>query len=241
MVGALLARGMLVGLVAAVLSFGFLKVAGEPALERALAFETHMHAGAGEPELVSRDVQAGLGLFTGVTVFGVALGGLFALVFALAYGRMGPYGPRAASALLAMSGFIALCLVPSLKYPANPPAIGDPATIDARTGLYFAMLAISVAAMAAAWMLRQRLARPCGAWNAAIIAGGAYLVAAVLVSLALPVVDEAPDGFPAVALWQFRLASLGAQAILWATIGLGFGALAERALTANRQARFETA
>jgi ABC-type nickel/cobalt efflux system permease component RcnA len=41
MVRALLVRGMLVGIVAGLISFGFLKLYGEPQLERALTFETH--------------------------------------------------------------------------------------------------------------------------------------------------------------------------------------------------------
>jgi hypothetical protein len=38
MVGALLLRGMLVGVFAGVLCFAFLKVAGEPSVDRAIAF-----------------------------------------------------------------------------------------------------------------------------------------------------------------------------------------------------------
>jgi hypothetical protein len=97
-----------------------------------------------------------------------------------------------------------------------------------RTQLYFSMIAFSLAAMVAAWMLRNRLLSRHGGWNAAIIAAAAYLVVVVVVALALPSVNEVPEGFPAVVLWQFRMASLGAQAIMWTTIGLGFGAVAER-------------
>ena len=123
MTGKLLVCGMLAGLVAALLSFGFLKVAGEPSVERAIAFEKAMDevkakakadeaAAKGlpapvdeqEPELVSRPVQAGIGLLTGVVVYGTAVGGLFALVFALAYGRIGDLSPRATAALLALLG-----------------------------------------------------------------------------------------------------------------------------------------
>jgi hypothetical protein len=184
-----------------------------------------------EPELVSRPVQAGIGLFTGVTVYNTAFGGLFALVFALAFRRMGDYGPRTTAALLALSGIVAVYVVPNLKYPANPPSVGDPETITMRTELYFAMILISLAAMIAAWMLRNRLVAQYGGWNASLIAVAAYVVVVVIVSLALPTVNEVPEGFPAVVLWQFRMASLGAQAIMWTTIGLGFGALTERALT----------
>jgi hypothetical protein len=234
------------------LSFGFLRLAGEPAVDRAIAFETamdeakaqakkdearakgiEMPAEADEPELVSRPVQAGVGLLTGVAVYNVAFGGLFALVFALAYGRMGDFGPRTTSALLAVSGLIAVYIVPNLKYPANPPSVGNPETIGMRTGLYFAMIAISLAAMIAAWMARNRLVARYGGWNAALLAGAGYLVVVVLVAIALPSVNEVPEAFPAVVLWQFRMASLGAQAIMWATIGLGFGAWVEYAAGAK--------
>ena len=42
MVGTLLLRGMLVGIVAGILCFAFLKVVGEPQVNRAIAFETHL-------------------------------------------------------------------------------------------------------------------------------------------------------------------------------------------------------
>ncbi len=253
MVGSLLLRGMLIGIVAGLLSFSFLKIVGEPQVDRAIAFEAQLdeakvQAAAQvliakglpapkeepEPELVSRPVQAGIGLFTGVMVYNVGFGGLFALAFALTYGRMGNFGPRTTAALLAALGLVAIYIVPNLKYPANPPSVGDPATIGMRTGLYFSMIAISLAAMIAAGMLRLRLVARYGAWNAALIAGGAYLIVVLAVGLALPAVNEVPAEFPAVVLWQFRIASLGAQLIMWATIGLVFGALTERAVTMTR-------
>jgi predicted cobalt transporter CbtA len=249
MVGALLTRGMMVGIVAGLLCFGFLKLVGEPPVDRAIAFETAIDEAKDkaeadnakakgmtmpqqdpEPEeLVSRSVQAGIGLFTGVAVYSTAFGGLFALVFAFAYGRMGNFDARTTSALLAISGIVAVYIVPSLKYPANPPSVGMAETIGMRTGLYFAMIAISLAAMIAAWMLRNRLLPRYGGWNAALIAGAAYLIVVVAVALALPSVNEVPDAFPAVVLWQFRIASGGAQLIMWTTLGLAFGALTERA------------
>ena len=195
MTGKLLVCGMLAGLVAALLSFGFLKVAGEPSVERAIAFEKAMDeakakakadeaAAKGlpapvdeqEPELVSRPVQAGIGLLTGVVVYGTAVGGLFALVFALAYGRIGDLSPRATAALLALLGFVSVYLAPVLKYPANPPSVGLPETIGMRTSLYFSMLLISLGAMIAAGLLRGSLAKRLGEWNASLIAAGAYIV-----------------------------------------------------------------
>ena len=166
---------------------------------------------------------------------------MFALVYALAYGRMGDFSPRATAALIAVSGFVALYVVPNLKYPANPPSVGNPDTIGMRTALYFVMMILSLAAMIAAWSVRNRLLPLHGAWNATLIAGAAYIVAVVLLALAMPPLNEVPDGFPAVVLWQFRMASLGAQAIMWTVIGLGFGALVERELSQRQSARLRPA
>jgi len=260
MVGTLLLRGMLVGIVAGLLCFTVLKIFGEPQVDRAIAFETQMDEAKakakadeamakGMPapqeeadyELVSRPTQAGIGLFTGVTVYSAAFGGLFSLAFALVYGRATRFGPRATSALLAGAGLIALYVVPNLKYPANPPSVGDPDTIGLRTGLYFAMMALSLAAIIGAALLRRRLAARHGAWNAVLIAGAAYIVVMIVVAFLLPVIDEVPAQFPAVVLWKFRMASLGAQVVLWTTLGLLFGGLTERAATVTGALRLKPA
>jgi predicted cobalt transporter CbtA len=248
MVRMLLIRGMLVGIVAGLLSFGFLKVYGEPQVDRAIAFETqmddakaeadktagmhsHKHvAGKEKAEPVSRSMQAGLGLFVAVMVYSTAFGGLFGLAFAFAYGRVpGTLTPQALSALLAATGFVAIYLMPNLKYPANPPAVGDHDTIAVRTALYFVMIAISLAAMVGSATLTRVLVPRLSKWNANLAVTGSYIVIVVIAALVLPTINEVPEHFPAVLLWQFRLASIGAQFIMWATLGLLFGALVERA------------
>lgn len=247
MVRTFLVRGMLVGVVAGLLSFGFLKVYGEPQVDRAITFETqmdeakaaaekaggHMHMSDEEgPELVSRAVQAGLGLFVAVLVYSAAFGGLFGLAFAFAYGRMdGSLTPQGMSALLAATGFVAIYLVPNLKYPANPPPVGDPETIGIRTALYFIMIAISLAAMVGSLSLKRLFVPRFGEWNAVLIVAAAYVVIVAFAGLLLPSVNEVPDQFPAVVLWKFRIASVGAQFITWATLGLLFGGLSQRSLT----------
>src|SRR3954469_2556565 len=139
MVGKLLLRGMLAGIAAGLVTFAFARVVGEPQVNQAIAFEgkageargaghgeenehaataaadADEHQHAHEEELVSRDTQAGLGLLTGVVVYGAAFGGLFSLVFAYAYGRVGPMSARALSAWLALGAFVALVIVPNIK------------------------------------------------------------------------------------------------------------------------------
>jgi hypothetical protein len=230
MVGKLLVRGMFAGIVAGLLTFGFAKIVGEPQIDRAISFEEKADAAKGEapePELVSRETQAGLGLFTGVMVYGAAIGGLFALVFAYAYGRVGKLGARALSAWLALAAFIAIVIVPNIKYPANPPSIGDPDTIGYRTGLFFLMIVISIAAMVFSLKARRYALARFGAWNASIMAGGLFIAMIAAVQIALPEINEVPAAFPAVLLWKFRVAAIGMQVIMWGTIGLLFGSLAE--------------
>ncbi len=231
MVGKLLMRGMLAGVVAGLIAFGFAKVAGERQVERAIAFEEHAHAVEGdahEPELVSRDTQAGLGLLTGVVAYGAAFGGLFALTFAYAWGRVGKLGARPLAAWLALGAFIALVVVPNLKYPANPPSVGDPDTIGYRTGLFFLTIAISITIMVLSLNVPGVVARRFGQSNGALAGLAAFVVMLVVVLAALPVVDEVPLSFPATLLWKFRIAAIGVQAVIWTTLGALFGVLAER-------------
>jgi hypothetical protein len=224
---------MLAGLAAGLIAFAFAWTFGEPQVNLAIAFEDHMHQMAGdapEPELVSRAIQSTIGLLTGVLAYGAALGGIFALVFAYAQGRMGRLGPRATAAVLAISGFVALILVPQIKYPANPPSIGNPETIGSRTALYFTMIALSVIAAVAAVSTGRQLVRRFGGWNAAIAAGAAYIAVIAAAMLILPPINEVPGDFSAATLWNFRLASLGIEVVLWTGLALIFGVLAERRL-----------
>ncbi|NKJ46114.1 hypothetical protein CIC12_05020 [Burkholderia sp. SG-MS1] len=231
MVGKLLVRGMLAGIAAGLLTFGFARMVGEPQIDQAISFEEKaeaVHGDAPEPELVSRDTQAGLGLLTAVVTYGAAFGGLFSLVFAYAYGRVGAISARALSAWLALGAFIALVIVPNIKYPANPPSVGDSDTIGMRTGLFFLMIAISLTAMVFSLKVRRRAVMKLGAWNGSIVAGLVFVAIIAAVQLSMPAINEVPAAFPAVLLWQFRVAAIGMQVIMWATIGLLFGALVER-------------
>jgi hypothetical protein len=229
------------------LSFGFLKLYGEPQVDRAIAFETQLDEAkaAAErakgvkvdetPELVSRRIQAGIGLFTAVLVYCTAFGGLFGLAFAFAYGRVGSaLRPESMSILLAATGFIAIYLIPNLKYPANPPSVGNPETIGIRTALYFIMITLSVTAMVAAIALKRLIAPQFGEWNATLLAAASYLILVAVAGLLLPTINEVPDAFPAVVLWRFRVASIGAQLIMWGTLGVLFGSLTGRVFSSVR-------
>ncbi len=250
MMRTLLVRGMLAGLIAGVLATLFAYFFGEPSVETAIGLEgtgahshsapaagapeAHEHPPAGaepeEEELVTRGVQSTVGLLTGVGLYGVAVGGLFSLAFAFVYGRLGTLRPRLTAVLLTAGAFVVVFLVPFLKYPANPPAVGQAGTIESRTSLYFGFVALSLLIGILAAAFGRRLADKLGAWRGGLLAAGGYVVLISVAAALLPSIDEVPDGFPGSTLWTFRLASIGTQLVLWTVLGLSFGALAEKAL-----------
>ncbi len=95
--------------------------------------------------------------------------------------------------VIAIAAFVAVVIVPNIKYPANPPAVGNPDTIGVRTELFFLMIVVSIAALVAAIALARRLAPRFGVWNAAIAAGLAYVVFIGLVQYLLPPINEVPE------------------------------------------------
>jgi predicted cobalt transporter CbtA len=247
----LIARGLLAGAIGAALAFAFARLCAEPVIGRAIAFEdarteaeqaqgVHEHG----VELFTRGVQSSVGLGFGVLIFGLAMGALFAVLFCVVYARAASSAkspaPRQLSVLLAAGAFVAVYLVPFLKYPPNPPAVGQSDTIGARTGWYLVMVLISLVLAIAAVLFARRLADRVGVWNGRLLAVGVYLATIVVVMVLLPTVDETPQplrdasgaiiypGFPADVLYEFRLLSLATQLVLWVTIGLVFAPLAER-------------
>jgi predicted cobalt transporter CbtA len=77
------------------------------------------------------------------TILGTSIGALLGLVFVYARNSLPGYNDKKKGIILAGIMFFVLFLVPTLKYPSNPPAIGDPETIVYRQSLYIGMLAVS--------------------------------------------------------------------------------------------------
>ncbi|MDQ0988955.1 CbtA family protein [Streptomyces sp. V3I7] len=230
----LLVRGMLAGLGAGLPALLVAYFLGEPGVDDAIGYEeahaAHGHVHGHEAELVSRSLQSTAGLATGVLVYGVAFGGIAALAFCFALGRVGRLTPRATALLLSGAALLAVYVVPFLKYPANPPSVGDADTIGRRTALYFLMMLLGVLLAVAAVILGKRLAPRLGTWYAAVAAVGFFVVAIGLAYAFLPAVDEVPKDFSATLLWRFRLSALAVQVTMWSGFGLLFGELAQRLL-----------
>jgi hypothetical protein len=183
-----------------------------------------------------------------VLLVGVAMGALFAVLFCVVYARLArtenaaSLAPRLLSVLLAAGACTTVYLVPFVKYPPNPPAVGQADTIAARTGWYLvAVLSSVVVAVGAVWLARRLTAR-FGGWGAWLLAAGSYVAVIAVEFVLLPNVAETPEpmrnasgtiiypGFPADVLYEFRLLALGTQLVLWVSIGLVFATLAGRLL-----------
>ena len=257
-------RGLLAGAVAGVLAFVFARIFVEPQIDLAIGYEegvgaaheameaaahaghTHSH---GEGGGFDRAVQMNIGMGLGVLLFSVAIAAIFAVVFAVVYGRVGNISARLLSVYIAGGMLVSLYVVPSLKYPASPPALSLDETIRQRTLLYLLLVVLSAALLVGAVYLGKRLVQRLGAWNATLTAAGGYLVAVAVLMLVLPTIEETPgplrddagaivyEGFPADVLYEFRLYSLGTQIVMYATIAVVFGAMAAKLLGENRRER----
>lgn len=266
----LILRGFGVGAFGGLLAFIFARIMAEPFIQQAIDYESGRDAAmdalrkaaglAVEPaggEMFSRSIQSDVGIGAGLILFGAAMGGLFAVSYILAQRlTRTTLRPRVLAIVLAGAAFLGLYLVPFLKYPANPPAVGHENTIGDRTILYLTMVVLSVAFLIGAVVGARKLMPRLGAWNATLLSAAAYAVVMAAVMAILPPlghlhanvveygshVTETPlplrdpngnivyPGFPADALFKFRLYSLISQMVLWGTIGLAFGWLAERML-----------
>ncbi len=238
MIASYLRRGMAAGLLAGLLAGLFALVVAEPLLDQAIGLEesnhhegqasvAHGHEGD-EGEVFSRTVQK-VGLFFATGLSGALVGGLFGLAFAYFRARLASESDWTRSLSLAAALFAGVVLVPFLKYPANPPAVGDPATIGTRTTAYFALVGLSLLAILAAWYVSKHLRERGVSTPVRQMAVGLGLVMVVTgLFVGLPATTD-PGEFPAGLLWSFRLSSLGTQLVLWAGLGVLFGLLCERA------------
>ncbi|WP_280492342.1 CbtA family protein [Nocardia asiatica] len=247
----LLLRGLLAGLVAGLLAATVGYFVGEPKVDAAIAIEEagsaaehthgehaespggHTHGDEEEP-LVSRGGQK-FGQFLALGLAGLALGAIYASVahFARRYTTLS--GPRLAL-MLGAAGWAAIVAVPFFKYPANPPAVGDPDTINERTLLWLAAVVLGIVAVGAAVAAFTALRAQLSMFR--LIGGvAAFVLVTTLGYLLLPGVDEVGANFPATLLWQFRVASLAETATLWACLALGFAALTEFATRTDTPVR----
>jgi len=181
-------RGALSGFMAGVLGFIFARIFAEPVINKAIDYESGRDAvlaalnhAAGRPvapdgpEIFSRSIQSTIGIATGIIAFSAAMGALIAVAYLVMHGRF-KVRPRNLAWMIAGFGFLGVYLLPFVKYPANPPAIGHSFTITTRGHLYLIMVAGSLILPGLAVWLARKLARRFGTAGAVVLAAVAFLV-----------------------------------------------------------------
>jgi hypothetical protein len=197
-------RGALSGVVAGILGFVFAKIFAEPVIDKAIAYESGrddilaaLNKAAGRvvtpdgPEIFSRTIQSTIGVATGIIAFSAAMGALVAVAYLVLHGRF-KIRPRNLVWMIAGFGFAGVYVLPFVKYPANPPAIGHTFTITTRGQLYLATVACSLILLGLAVYLARKLAPRTGLLGAVLLSAVAFLVVyGVLIGL-LPSLGDLP-------------------------------------------------
>lgn len=244
----LLGRGLAAGGVAGLASGLFSLLLAEPLMDRAIGLEekrataeSAAHAKAGHAghaaeaeELFTRGTQH-FGLVVTAVVVGLALGVFFTLAYVLTYRTARSGADRTWQRGLGLAGacFLALTLLPGLRYPANPPGVGDSGTVTERQGLWLAALVIGVLGLVLARQLYVRGTRAGHGLPARQLTAAGAVLATLAVLFLLP---GNPDAVPVPAslLWDFRVLSLASHLLLWTVLGAVFATLVARTERAGR-------
>lgn len=219
---AALFAGLAAGLVMGLFHF----VLTEPVIDRALALEDAAAKATDQatryaPE-VSRGVQKGM-LVVGSALYGLLVGLVFAALLAVLRRHLPGRWPDARAAVLAGLLWWSVALLPALKYPANPPGVGNLDTVSYRQSIQLGFIALSVLATAAAWTayrLSGRWWRDPGLQERRMgLAVVLYAVMAIPLFVFMPANPD-PITAPADLIWEFRMLSMFGQVFFWAVLGV---------------------
>jgi hypothetical protein len=188
--------GALAGFVAGIMGFVFSRIFAEPIINKAIAYESGredilaaLNKAAGRPtaadgpEIFSRTVQSTVGIATGIIAFSTAMGALVAVAYLVLHGRF-RVRPQTLAWQICGFGFVGVYLLPFLKYPANPPAIGHSFTIKPRASLYLTMVTGSIVLLVLAIVLARRLMPRLGLSKAVLLSAlGFFVLYGVLIGV----------------------------------------------------------
>ncbi|MFT4041821.1 MAG: CbtA family protein [Gordonia sp. (in: high G+C Gram-positive bacteria)] len=197
-------RGALAGMLAGLVGFVFARIWAEPVINKAIDYESGrdaalngLNAAAGRPlaadgpEIFSRTIQSNVGVATGIVGFAVAMGMLVGVAYLVLHGRVS-VGPRTLAWMIAAFGYLGVFLLPFVKYPANPPAIGHDFTITTRGHLYLTMVGLSLILLGLAVYCAATLAPRVGTGRALLLAGIGFLVLYGIALAVLPSLGNLP-------------------------------------------------
>ncbi len=226
LVGITLSSGVIAGIILAFLNLGIV----EPTIDKAIALEVQKQVSSGEnvnmSELIDYRYWQKGGAFAGGAIYGAGLAALFGVIFVFTRNKLPGKNNKQKAIFLAGIMWFVLFLMVALKYPANPPAVGDPETIYYRETLYVGYIMISGLAalgMAVIWIKTRINSKK-------IIIPLMY--AAIMVT-AYAVMPSNPDKIEiSMDLIQtFRVLTATTIGVFWGILGIIFGSLWDKFLS----------
>lgn len=216
-----LISGALAGLIHGTVNFAIV----EPYLDQAIGIENQNLFASGEEEDTPefwveyegyRIWQKSGQILAGV-ILGTSIGALFGIVFVLSKNSLPGSHYVKKSLLLAGIMWVTLYLIPFLKYPANPPTVGDSETVVLRAILYLSFIAISGMGVVAFYKLSKRFQN-----NKKLVSLIGY---GIFISTVFFVMPENPDEItaPMNLVNEFRLMSVLGVSSFWVSVGIILG------------------
>ena len=216
-----LIAGAISGTLLAILNLGIV----EPYIDEAINLENQNAIAQGEvinpQEFNDYRLWQKSGEIAAGTILGVSLGALFGVVFALTRNSIPGSNDKKKALILAGVMLLIIYIVPALKYPANPPAVGDPETIYYRESLYIILLTVSSFSALGLTFLYRKLGDKKGKQ---ILVPVIYIG---IIAAAFMILPPNPDEItaPMDLVMGFRIASGLTMSAFWGLLGLILGAL----------------
>jgi predicted cobalt transporter CbtA len=201
----------------------------EPYLDQAIGIENQTLFATGEEqdnpsfwvEYNSYRVWQKSGQILAGAILGTSIAALVGIVFLFARKNL-PEGNYIKKTLI-LSGLMwfTIFVIPSLKYPANPPTVGDAETVVMRGILFLSFIAISGLGAAAFYQVYRKLQ------SKKFFALVGY---AVFIGVAFFLMPENPDEItaPMELVEGFRGASFVTVSVYWLALGLILGGFVEK-------------
>ena len=216
-----LVSGALAGLVHGTINFAIV----EPYLDQAIGLENESLFASGEAEdtlefwaeYESYRIWQKSGQVLAGVILGLAMGSLFGIVFALSRNSLPGKNDVSKSIILSGLMWLTLYLIPFLKYPANPPTVGDGETVVLRMVLYVSFIIISGIGVVVFYKISKKLQN-----NKKYFAIIGYVGLMIIVFLVMP---DNPDEItaPMNLVNEFRFVSVLGVSSFWITVGILLG------------------
>ena len=216
-----LVSGALAGLVHGTINFALV----EPYLDQAIGLENESLFASGEAEdtlefwaeYESYRIWQKSGQVLAGVILGLAMGSLFGIVYALSRNSLPGKTDVTKSVILAGIMWLTIYIIPFLKYPANPPTVGDGETVMLRAILYVSFIALSGIGVVIFYKLSQKLQN-----NKKYFGLFGYVIFITILFFVMP---ENPDEItaPMNLVNEFRLMSVLGVSSFWISVGLILG------------------